>query len=205
MLSTGAIVVVVILLAVVGYYLFKPASKSVEPAPEAVAIVPTTAAPVVATSAGNVQLVQKAKYVELKKIGSPNPGPANYAGIMNVGNIMLYPDGSGAPLPSSALTATASSQISPAYPPEAVINYAAPAGFWHSKMGGELGEWVRVELKEPTALDHIVILNRADVPGSGVEAVRMLGVQVSILDADSKPIKSYVIAEKTPSYTFAAH
>jgi F5/8 type C domain len=187
--------VVVIVLV---WYFTRSTSKSVEPTPEAVVPAATPAA------AGNVEFVQKAKYVELKKISSPNPGPADYGGILNVGNIMLYPKGSTAPLPASALTATASSQIAAAYSADKVLDYANPASFWHSKMGPALGEWVRVELKEPMALDHITFLNRADVAGSNVEAVRMLGTQVSILDADSKPIKTYVVTEKSPSYTFAA-
>ena len=102
------------------------------------------------------------------------------------------------------MTATASSQFAAGYSADQVLNYANPASFWHSKATSDFGEWVRVELKDPVALDHITFLNRADVAGSNVEAARMLGTQVSILDADSKPIKTYVVAEKSPSYTFAA-
>jgi F5/8 type C domain len=196
MLPLSPLLLVAIIVAV--WYFTRSTSKSVEPTPEAV--VPA----VTAAAAGNVEFVQKAKYVELKKISSPNPGPANYAGIMNVGSIMLYPKGSTAPLPASALTATASSQFAAGHSADQVLNYDNPASFWHSKLTPDLGEWVRVELKEPTALDHITFLNRADVAGSNVEAVRMLGTQVSILDADSKPIKTYVVTEKSPSYTFAA-
>jgi len=169
-------------------------SKSVEPTPAAVAIVPTPA--------GDIQLVRKAKYVELKKIGNV---VGISGGTINIGNIMLYPAGSRSPLPSSALTATASSVYAPAYPASQVINYSNPNGFWHSKHPtAQAGEWVRVELKEPTALDSVAILNRADDPAVPVIALRMIGVQVSILDAGGNPIKSYVIAEKAPTYTFAA-
>jgi F5/8 type C domain len=189
-------VVLIVFVLIIISVLATPSSKSVVPTTDEVAPAITQAA------AGNVELLRKAKYVELKKI--ENVVGAS-GGTINVGNIMLYPKGASQPLPASALTATASSVYDPKYPASQVINYAIPSSFWHSKHPtAQAGEWVRVELTEPTVLDHITVLNRADDPNVPVIALRMIGVQVTVLDTDSKPIKTYVISEKAPAYTFAA-
>jgi len=156
------------------------------------------------TPGGNVELVRKVKYVELKKIGSPNPGDASLAGVMNISHIKLYAKGSAPYIPASKLTATASSQFALRYSADQVLNYANAGAFWNSKLTPSLGEWVRVELKEPTALDRIVIVNIPHLPTNNVEAIRILGTQVSIIDTEGNTIKSYVIATNGVDYSLAA-
>jgi len=189
---------VLLIFVIVAVWLFtRSASKSVEPTPDD--------ADLAATATGDIEFVKKVKYVELKKIGSPNPGFAGYAGTMNVGLVILLPkSGSQDIVPASALTATASSQLTTELSADQVIAYPDERKFWHSKLTPDLGEWVRVELKEPMALDRIMILNRQDATGTNGDSARILGTQVTIMDTEGKPIKTYVITENSKFYTFAA-
>jgi hypothetical protein len=173
-------------------------------APAPLSVVPTVGTAVAAqTAAGHIEVIPKAKYIELKKISSPNQGKAEYAGILNIGKISVVPVDSG--VGGFGISATASSSLG-GNTPDKVLDYGNAGSMWHSKVTPNLGEWIRLELSTPMALKKVIIANRPDVPGgTDHESARIMGTQVTIMDANSKPIKTYIVGNNAASLEFSGY
>jgi len=191
-----------IVLAVIGayyvytsYFVIPPSiSKVPDAVKEEVKILP----------AGDAVVVKKVKYIEFKKL-EKTPGPSTgYAGIINIMKVLVFPTIDGPPLTASEMTATASSTLGAEYAASNVLDYAAPSTMFHSRITGDVGEWLRVELKTPMALDHISILNRPDV-SPALENSRIVGTQIAILDTEGSAVKTYVVGAAGDKLDFAAH
>lgn len=193
MLAVLVIVIIVVLYFGARYMYPPPISKELDAKKEVPKLLP----------AGDIVVVKKAQFIELKKI-EKSAGPANYAGILNIMKLLVYPTADGPPLDGIDLTATASSAMSDVYGAANVLSYKNTTSMWHSKITGDVGEWLRIELSTPMSLDRISIINRPDVSPAG-ENSRIIGTQVTILDTDKQPIKTYVIGKKGDKIDFIAH
>jgi len=186
-------VVLIVFVIIIVSVLATPSSKSVVPTPDDASLV--------RTATGNIEVKPKVKFIELKKIAKTPSGNPAYAGIMNIKKIVIVPED--VVTGNSTITATASSSMGTSTADQ-VVNYDNPNSMWHSKITSEPGEWIRVELGTPVALKFITIMNREDVAGGpDDESERIVGTQVTIMDAGSKPIKTYVITQKANMIKFA--
>lgn len=187
-MDSSTLVVLIIVLIVIAVKATSGGSKSKTPDPAKVGAV--------MTAAGNLKIVKKVKYVEIKK---ERKGTVLGTTNMSIKRIKLYAI-DGTIIPASALRVVASSTLG-AGTPDHVVEYHITSGVWRPSNLLQSGpDWIRVELKEPVPLKSVVITNDVGNPTAGPlptyplgEAI--VGAQLTVMDVDGQPIYTQIFAQ----------
>ena len=132
----------------------------------------------------------KTVYVTKESLGSSTDG------TMNIAEVIFY-DSYGVKLPTDNLNVTASTTHTPKYSPSNLVDGNTDT-MWHSQITNTTGEWVKIDINPPKALQRIELVNRLNSEAN----VRILGTRVNILDDSDKLVLSTVIDATVNSYTF---
>ena len=188
-MKPAILVVLIIVLIVVAVKATSGGSKSKPPDPAKVGAV--------ITPAGNMKIVKKVKYVEIKKAKSGTILGTN----MSIKRIKLLAI-DGTIIPSSALRVVVSSTLGTGNPDFIVDSNAHfESGVWRPSNATQSGsDWIRVELKEPVPLKSVVIKNDMGNPTARAfptyplgEAI--VGAQLTVMDVDGQPIYTQIFAQ----------